>query len=268
MIKELLLSGILLTNVGAIKPMYNYSGVNNIPITMTNSGYNTMKNYFSLAMLNNGWSNDSGVFTSGSEHSVDLLQISLQTNWYSQRTTLGLGENTKFYIQEMYQLNTTLLNSIASNEFGYNFVFNYDIEIKLNNEIITTIQRRFNKDITTDSEEYKIQHITFDKLDLASDLENAYPNGFSLEQGIQNQEFNIKNVNLVITKISKPTEVVDLNSLLFTILTLPFTFYSQAFNLTLFSGTAYAINIGDIIMFIISILLLVAIIKMIMSIKG
>ena len=55
---------------------------------------------------------------------------------------------------------------------------------------------------------------------------------------------------------------------MFNILAMPFAFYSQAFNLTLFSGTPYAINIGDVIMFIISLVILITIIKIIISMKG
>ena len=61
------------------------------------------------------------------------------------------------------------------------------------------------------------------------------------------------------------TEVLDMNSLLFTILTLPFAFLSQAFNFTFFEGTPYAFNLSTIILSIISIAILIMIIKLIMS---
>lgn len=70
------------------------------------------------------------------------------------------------------------------------------------------------------------------------------------------------------SSVSQYGEVVNLPSLMFNILSMPFAFFSNAFNLTLFSGTPYAINIGDVIMFIISLVILIAIIKMIMNIKG
>ena len=61
------------------------------------------------------------------------------------------------------------------------------------------------------------------------------------------------------------TEVLDMNSLLFTILTMPFAFLSQAFNFTFFEGTPYAFNLSTIILSIISIAILIMIIKLIMS---
>ena len=63
-------------------------------------------------------------------------------------------------------------------------------------------------------------------------------------------------------------DVVDIPGLMFTILTLPFTFFSQAFNLTLFPGTPYQLNFADIIYIIIGGCALLFIIKTIMSLKG
>jgi hypothetical protein len=51
-------------------------------------------------------------------------------------------------------------------------------------------------------------------------------------------------------------EYVDIPNLMFTILTLPFSFISQAFNLTLFPNTPYSINIGNLFLSVIAIILL------------
>lgn len=56
-------------------------------------------------------------------------------------------------------------------------------------------------------------------------------------------------------------EMVDIPGLCFDILTMPFSFISQAFNLTLFPGTAYQINISNLFLSIIGILIFVFIIK-------
>lgn len=63
-------------------------------------------------------------------------------------------------------------------------------------------------------------------------------------------------------------EIIDLPSLIFTIITLPFTFINTAFNLTLFQGTPYQINFANIISLIIGGLILIYIIKLIMQLKG
>ena len=51
-------------------------------------------------------------------------------------------------------------------------------------------------------------------------------------------------------------EYVDIPNLMFTILTLPFSFISQAFNLTLFPNTPYSINIGNLFLSVVAIILL------------
>ena len=50
-------------------------------------------------------------------------------------------------------------------------------------------------------------------------------------------------------------EVIDLPNVMYTILTMPFSFVSQAFNLTIFPGTPYEVNIGNIILLILTILI-------------
>lgn len=59
------------------------------------------------------------------------------------------------------------------------------------------------------------------------------------------------------------TEVVDIPGLMFNILTMPFTFISMAFNLTLWPGTPYQINISNLFLSIIGILVFIFIIKQI-----
>ena len=61
-------------------------------------------------------------------------------------------------------------------------------------------------------------------------------------------------------------EVVPLIPLMYTILTLPFTFITSAFNLTIFQGTPYQVNIGNIVVIIFEALILLFIIKIIMKI--
>lgn len=58
-------------------------------------------------------------------------------------------------------------------------------------------------------------------------------------------------------------EIVDIGGLMFTILTMPFSFISNAFNLTLFPNTPYAVNLSNIFLAIIGVLVFVFIIKII-----
>ena len=61
------------------------------------------------------------------------------------------------------------------------------------------------------------------------------------------------------------TEVIDIPSMILFILTAPFTFISQAFNITLFAGTQYQINVSYIFMAVITAGILILVIKTLMG---
>ena len=63
-------------------------------------------------------------------------------------------------------------------------------------------------------------------------------------------------------------EVIDIPGLMWQILTMPFAFVSQAFNLTLFPGTPYQLNISNLFLSIVAILVFVWLISFIIKIKG
>lgn len=60
-------------------------------------------------------------------------------------------------------------------------------------------------------------------------------------------------------------EIVPIRNIMLEILTMPFTFINQAFDVTLWEGTAYAVNIGNFIKGIIAILSIIFIIKLFTS---
>ncbi len=70
--------------------------------------------------------------------------------------------------------------------------------------------------------------------------------------------------------INNPTyEVIDLPNVMLSILTMPFTFFSQAFNLTLFPNTPYAINVGHTILIVVGVIGSIYLIKYLVGIfKG
>ena len=63
-------------------------------------------------------------------------------------------------------------------------------------------------------------------------------------------------------------EVIDLPGLMWDILTMPFAFVSQAFNLTLFPGTPYQINIANLFLSLIAIVTFVWLISFFLKLKG
>lgn len=62
-------------------------------------------------------------------------------------------------------------------------------------------------------------------------------------------------------------EVIDIPGLMFEILTMPFTFISMAFNLTLFPGTPYQVNISSLLLTIIGLAILIMILTIIIKVK-
>lgn len=56
-------------------------------------------------------------------------------------------------------------------------------------------------------------------------------------------------------------EIVDIPNVMYTILTMPFSFISTAFNLTVFPGTPYALNFGNLFLTIIAVFILLWLIK-------
>ena len=63
-------------------------------------------------------------------------------------------------------------------------------------------------------------------------------------------------------------EVIDIPGLMWEILTMPFAFVSQAFNLTLFPGTPYQLNIANLFLSIIAIVVFVWLISFFLKLKG
>lgn len=60
-------------------------------------------------------------------------------------------------------------------------------------------------------------------------------------------------------------EVIDIPSIMFEVLGMPFSFISQAFNLTIFPNTPYSINFSNIFLAVISILILLLIVRIIIG---
>ena len=63
----------------------------------------------------------------------------------------------------------------------------------------------------------------------------------------------------------QPIEVVDIPGLMWQILGMPFSFVSQAFNLTIFPGTPYQINISNLLFTVIGALLIIVVIKKVLK---
>lgn len=68
-----------------------------------------------------------------------------------------------------------------------------------------------------------------------------------------------------ITNENVSVDVINIPDIMFQILTMPFTFISMAFNLTLFAGTQYQINISSLFLGILAVIIFVLIIRMLIK---
>lgn len=79
--------------------------------------------------------------------------------------------------------------------------------------------------------------------------------------------------NMIISLGEKPVivnyNIIPLDSLIWQILTIPFAFMSQAFDVTIFAGTPYAFNIGNILLGFVSLVVIVGLIMFVLKfVKG
>lgn len=140
-------------------------------------------------------------------------------------------------------------------------IVGYDIEYKRNNNdnvsfYVNILQPISDWSITANNQKYELQESL---------------NSFNIESAATEFVLKYKNEVKETFKISlyeeKAGDYVDIPGLILTIITLPFSFISQAFNITLFSGTPYAINVSTMLLTIVGgailIWLIVKIIKII-----
>lgn len=94
-----------------------------------------------------------------------------------------------------------------------------------------------------------------------------YSNGHNTQadNGIKPNIINSATLNYFVPASSITMEYIDLPNMMFNILTMPFAFISQAFDLTLFPGTQYALNISNLFLAIIGIAVFIWILKKVLK---
>ena len=147
-------------------------------------------------------------------------------------------ETTKYLINAFYSNNGE--NGIFNSLISYSSIASYETNytptiLELSNEYIS--QSSFNLS------KYKLSNSSFvDNLNHSASL----------------YFYILPNTN---------KEVVDIWGLVFSIITLPFTFFSTAFNLTIFEGTPYAFNFSRFLISVLCVLVLITLIKLILMFR-
>ena len=171
-------------------------------------------------------------------------------------------QNTQETIKYGGKFTTSDTNYTESDTKEYTTsIVGYDIEYKRNNNdnvsfYVNVLQPISDWSITANNQTY--------------DLEESLAS-FNIEGAATDFVLKYKNEVKETFKISlfeeKAGDIVDIPGLILTIITLPFSFISQAFNITLFKGTPYAINVSTMLLTIVGgailIWLIVKIIKII-----
>lgn len=154
-----------------------------------------------------------------------------------------IGDQYWTSLQENLRFFTWIYNDEQSN---YNSNTNPYLEIPIENQAI-------NKDTTTYVVVYAYTYFS------------AINIGYN--ESRQNKFMSVENLNLTATILNygRAIEIVNIPGLMFDVLTLPFAFISQAFNLTLFPGTPYQVNISNIFLALIGISLLLWVLKIILG---
>lgn len=148
--------------------------------------------------------------------------------------------------------NTNILSTKTNSIHNYSIGQTYDDEETLTNDL-------------EEGTNWALYAIYYNQTEFTAKYEGSYtPDMNPAEAKIEN--------NIQITSIygdvyiSNDTyvnniEVIDIPSVVFTVLGAPFTFISQAFNLTLFPGTQYSVNISNLFLAIIAVLVFIWIIE-------
>ena len=218
-----------------------------------------------------------------SNSGIESLQVHYHINWLiSNSRDMGGYVDVTSYDQENLQASTW--NSITDPNMG--FLYNEGTD-----DIYATIDRKFHSaalelnipiEIDTTKDNYLFiwarPYVNNIQWGTVVDPDLAYYTGLQSDYSRDNiawydvNEYDNANHYIAFSgQYLAPIqtyEVVDIPGMIFEIITMPFTFISQAFNLTLFPGTPYQINISNLIMTIFSVLVFIFIFRFWLKARG
>lgn len=178
----------------------------------------------------------------------------LQANIYQRKTTDLISDYINLINFNQPNLPNTLYteltNTTANNQLKYLIDATIDHSTEITSEIqLNNIWKTYIFTYAYWSEEQAYLTTTED---------NATNDLFTIDKG----------EILGITPEIGDYEVIDIPNLMLTIITLPFAFISQAFNITLFPNTPYSINVGGLFIGILSIFIVIWLVKIIIKLLG
>lgn len=177
--------------------------------------------------------------------------LSSMNNPLYQITSGGVVNSTLMIYPEDYNIQTTkyLINASYSNngENGfYNSLISYSStrNYELNHvPTIAELSMQYTSQSSFNLSTYRLSNSSF--VDIVNHTANLY-------------FYILPNTN---------REVVDIWGLAFSMITLPFTFFSTAFNLTIFEGTPYAFNFSWFLVSVLCVLVLITLIRLVLMFR-
>lgn len=210
-------------------------------------------------------------------HSITWMQINVKKDIDDLYLEYAFAGPNTYYFSEYYYCTNNSLNDIYMNERWYEQTYINTVKQECESNIYTTWFYGLNEndkntaDILTDvivGNTYST--LTFVILTRANASNAGYEEGPTFNQWMTpySEGMTLQATYTNTTVINNNYEVINIPDLMFNILSMPFSFISQAFNLTLFGGTPYQINISALFLGILGAVIFIVIIKLILTHVG
>lgn len=242
--------------------------INSKPTLITQLGTTTTTSY-SMHALGNPWQQRWDQYA----WNITILEITPYSNVYQETNEIKIDLSTTPYEKQggtNFYINAYTTKRNIREYFDLTTFNNLWQEEKLQpyyaSDLIDNVVLEYNKTTTA------IENFTINIGDLTETTylvirTDAWCNPTTWTTVTNLPSITVQQIKLSGYVVYYPSEVIDLPTLMFTVLTMPFTFISTAFNLTLFPGTQYQINIGNVFLVFIAILSIVFIINTLRKIK-
>lgn len=194
--------------------------------------------------------------------SWDLYLTQIET-YYSPNFTGTYRKESAFFKDGFYSyINltdfdlTTLVNILTSWTSNQKYMYTSAI---LNTDQYSNTQQYSYQEPTNEMNEYTY-YVEVYSMTTSQPSTNTHPE-LSTLMNVRSQVY----YGYEYETVQDPIEVIDLSSLLFDILMMPWAFLSVAFNFTLWPGTPYAINLSHIATVFLGTLVLIFLIKLLLK---
>lgn len=219
--------------------------------SLTYSNYDLTYNYRFSAM------------TTGQTQYTIAIHIYKYIDYNNVNKYIGLGNAQTIFTYMDYEESTYTGETKITDEA--NILDSYEDTITLQYGQVTEYELDLTEYIeSTVNQGYAIEIVMEEDLQLTNIDQKAHTQDIAMYSS--NNYFQPYQLNAAYTYTAITYEVINIPDIMFTILTMPFTFISMCFNnLTLFPNTPYQVNIGNIVFTLLAVVIIIWIIKKILA---